>query len=645
MPLSIMNSKQSDCLSFFSKFEAPAPAPAAFIREVLPTNIGRLARGEHFSVFKREHAEEAASVYNFLISIDSYDDFKANVEKCRAVLNEGIYMYAVSVAWLHRSDTVGNLLPPSWQINPKSYFSSEAILHAKRAARRRPNALVDSASLPLFTTGTVRDTEFKLAWWREDIMINGHHYHWHQVYPWMGIDGKTKDREGELFYYMHQQMIARYDAERLGVGLLRVEPYVDWSRPIQEGYNPHLTDYYGAYQFSARPADMFLADSWQDPDDPSLVSQQTYHYNRLLDAVNTGHFIKADMKSMDVTIDSLGAAVEASISSPNMALYGSVHNIGHDLLAQVTDPDGRYQSAGGVMGDTATAVRDPIFFRWHKFIDNLFVLHKLNLEPYTEKDLALDDLNIKSVYVKVKKSEEQNVLTTRMEDFVVDISHDMFLDPDPQASPNTPVNVKVKQINHDHFEYIITIESIKAMKAAIRIFIAPSFDEHGSPLPLSSQRRLFIEMDKFVHNLQTGTNNITRSSTVSSVVKPTDLTYDQLKNRKVGQKGEDDCTCLADRYCECGWPEHMLLPRGTGSGMQFDLFVMATDWSSDSPDNLDRGTSYCGLKNEKYPDSRSMGFPFDRKMEYKTIDDFTAGFSNMYSTPIKIKYTGDKTSH
>ncbi|KAJ8019930.1 Hemocyanin AA6 chain [Holothuria leucospilota] len=642
-----MNNKQRDALSFFCQVEddvatAPHGGPGE-ICEVLPPGIGRLRRGKHFSVFKKEHAEEAAAVYNFLLALDSYDDFKANVEKMRPLLNEGIYLYAISVAWLHRTDTVGNLLPPSWQINPKCYFSSEAILQAKREARRRRDVTVGSRPVPLFSTGTVRDAEYKMAWWREDVMFNDHHYHWHQVYPWKGIDGKTKDRQGELFYYMHQQMLARYDAERLGVGLMRVEPYVDWSRPIKEGYNAHLTDYYGTQQFSARPANLYLADSWQDPNNPILVSQQVYHYNRLLDAVNTGQFLKSDRTTEEVTIDRLGAAVEASVSSPNIALYGSVHNIGHDLLARITDPDGRYKSADGVMGDAAVSVRDPIFFRWHKFIDNLFVLHKLNLEPYTEKDLALDDLTITSGYVKVPSSGERNVLTTRMEDFIVDISHDMFLDPDPQDSANTPVNVKVKQINHDHFEYIITMESTKAMKVAIRIFIAPSFDEHGTQLPLSSQRSLFIEMDKFVHNTHAGTNTITRSSSASSVIKPTELTYDQLQKRNTGEE-EGVCTCLADRYCECGWPEHMLLPRGTPSGMQFDLFVMATDWSADSTDNLDRGTSYCGVKNKKYPDSRSMGFPFDRKLKYNTIDEFVQGFSNMYSTPVKITYTGYKTS-
>ena len=38
----------------------------------------------------------------------------------------------------------------------------------------------------------------------------------------------------------------------------------------------------------------------------------------------------------------------------------------------------------------------------------------------------------------------------------------------------------------------------------------------------------------------------------------------------------------AQNLCGCGWPHHMLVPRGmAGAGMQFVLFVMATNWRED----------------------------------------------------------------
>ena len=85
--------------------------------------------------------------------------------------------------------------------------------------------------------------------------------------------------------------------------------------------------------------------------------------------------------------------------------------------------------------------------------------------------------------------------------------------------------------------------------------------------------------------------------------------------------------------------------------MAFDLFVMVTDWAADSStDNLDQGTSYCGVRDDAYPDSRAMGFPFDRVIDEQflgpngnvvvpgTVDAFTSHFDNMVSQPITITY-------
>lgn len=33
--------------------------------------------------------------------------------------------------------------------------------------------------------------------------------------------------------------------------------------------------------------------------------------------------------------------------------------------------------------------------------------------------------------------------------------------------------------------------------------------------------------------------------------------------------------------CGCGWPEHLLLPKGKPEGMKFDVFVMITDYTND----------------------------------------------------------------
>ena len=57
------------------------------------------------------------------------------------------------------------------------------------------------------------------------------------------------------------------------------------------------------------------------------------------------------------------------------------------------------------MADTATAVRDPIFFRWHKFIDDLFVRHKNKLTPYSADDLSFNPVCLEEISVQVNKKQ------------------------------------------------------------------------------------------------------------------------------------------------------------------------------------------------------------------------------------------------
>lgn len=59
-------------------------------------------------------------------------------------------------------------------------------------------------------TASDLEEEHRLAYFREDIGINLHHWHWHLVYPFEAArEVVDKNRRGELFYYMHQQIMAR----------------------------------------------------------------------------------------------------------------------------------------------------------------------------------------------------------------------------------------------------------------------------------------------------------------------------------------------------------------------------------------------------------------------------------------------------
>lgn len=76
-----------------------------------------------------------------------------------------------------------------------------------------------------------------------------------------------------------------------------------------------------------------------------------------------------------------------------------------------------------------------------------------------------------------------------------------------------------------------------------------------------------------------GRNTIRRRSDESSVTIPFERSL-----RRVGPNAQPtDAAALASfQFCGCGWPDHLLLPKGKPEGMTFDLFVMISDYANDA---------------------------------------------------------------
>lgn len=50
-------------------------------------------------------------------------------------------------------------------------------------------------------------------------------------------------------------------------------------------------------------------------------------------------------------------------------------------MGYMHDPDGRYLEGYSPIGDPAVDLRDPVFFRLHAYVDDLFQEHKQRLTP------------------------------------------------------------------------------------------------------------------------------------------------------------------------------------------------------------------------------------------------------------------------
>nr|CAC44752.1 hemocyanin subunit 4 [Cupiennius salei] len=591
-------------------------------------DAGHLPRGTLFSCFHEKHLEEATELFEVLFGANDFDDFIKLATQARDIVNEGLFVYAFSVAVVHRDDCKGVTLPPIQEVFPDRFVPAETINLATKEAKNHPGLDV---VVEIEKTGNIRDKEYKLAYFREDIGINAHHWYWHVVYPanWSEeLTGKIKDRKGELFYYMHQQMCARYDCERLSNGLNRMVPFHNFEEHL-EGYAPHLTSLVSGLHYASRPEGVSL----QDLPDVDVQDMERWR-ERILEAIDLQHVHAADGSEIALDAENganiLGSIIEASSSSANKAFYGSLHNWGHVMMARMHDPDGRFQENPGVMSDTSTSLRDPIFYRWHRFVDNIFQQYKATLKPYTKEELSFEGIKVASIQVNAKQA---NVVTTFMKDDTLDLSHGIHFG-DGQS-----VKVQYHHLDHEPFSFIINVEnnSGSAKHATIRVFLGPKYDELGNRLAPDDQRRLMIELDKFHRELAPGKNVINRNAIESSVTLAHTYTFEELK---AGQAASQDAT----EYCSCGWPENMLVPKGTSKGMDFELFVMCTDYTVDNPEGANVRTicsdavSYCGAKDQKYPDKKPMGFPFDRHLTARTAEELLT--DNMAITDVKIKFLG-----
>nr|CAD12808.1 hemocyanin [Epiperipatus sp. TB-2001] len=609
-------SQQKEVLDFFNIPETRRVSRAkqkdkpSVIFKPLPAGIGKLKKGNLFSPFIKRHREESTKVIEFLLDSKDYKGFLENAASLRPVVNEILFVYCFSVALYQSPHTTNLLAPPIWQTMPYDFFDQRVenqingiIESTKGAPDKQPIQVI------LEPTGNNRDPEFKLSYFREDIAINSHHWHWHVIYP-VGSNPSDKkiNRKGELFYYMHEQMLARYDAERLCNGMRRVKSLHDYDEIIPEGYYPRLHSKISGTEYASRQANTRMMDTL----DNTVIELERFR-ERIEHAISVGYIELPDNTKTPLNneqgIDILADLIEASNYSLNGAYYGDLHNTGHVMLATAHDPDKRFNSSDGVMGFVQTALRDPLFYRWHKHIDNLLQNHKRTLQPYTDKELIADKIEIKEASITSSQTKDpKNKLYTFFDTKQLNLTKGLDF-----GNLEQSILVTITHLQHEEFTYNIKVNNNtgKDFTGTFRIFMAPKNDDLDIPMEINEQRILMIEMDKFQLKLSPGENNITRKSEDSNVTLHKEMTWEMIENQP------DTSGPSSQHYCACGWPHHLLIPKGSAQGTAFHCFIMITDWKTDEVKSSKKPTcqdavSYCGIINDLYPDKKPMGFPFDR---------------------------------
>nr|AAV91794.1 prophenoloxidase 5 [Aedes aegypti] len=609
-----------------------------------------IPRNGNYNQFSPKHRNIAGKLVQDFMNAPDPEILLSMASYGRDRLNPLLFQYALTVALLHRKDTQDVPVLSLLETFPKRFVDPLLFpqLEEEGFVVDQPQRV--AIEIPMVYTASEELLEQRLAYFREDIGINLHHWHWHIIYPMEGpIEIVRKDRRGELFYYMHRQILVRYIAERF-CHLMPAPTSLDNLRePIPEAYFPKLLNSALNRTYSGRHenAVMTHVNRPEDEDSVATVLEIENWICRFKEAITHGYVVGEDGQRIPLEdstgIDLLGNVMENSLLSPNIPHYGNIHSMLHSLIGFVHDPDNKYLEGVGVIGDIATSIRDPIFYRLHTFVDDLFEDYKKKLAPYTTKELGYPGVTIEDVSVQdVNGKAAVNRLLTFWQRSQVDLG--VGLD----FGPTGHVLATFTHLQHAPFVYRINVmnDAQRVRRGTVRIFLAPIYNGSGEPLSFNQQRRYVIELDKFTVTLTPGMNNIVRRSEDSSVTIPFERTFRRQDiSTMPGTKSY--------RFCNCGWPDHMLIPQGSPHGLPYDLFVMVSDFKQDAvnvdfDENVDCNDShsYCGLRDKFYPDRRAMGFPFDRTVpkEITHMEAFTGSFSNMKRTVVEIRFTNTTIS-
>lgn len=468
-----------------------------------------------FDSFIPKHRETSAVLVKLFMDAKDAEQLLSLAAFSRDQLNPMLFQYALRITLMHRKDTKHVPIPHVFHSFPEQFFDPDILALGRQSLfiseepqdktrKKTPTPVVIGHNY----TANMADPEQRLSYFREDIGLNLHHWHWHLVYP-HHLDFK-KDRRGELFYYMHTQMLARYNIERFCNHMGYVRP-LDLRAPIGEAYFPKVTSSGTLRTFPGRPANSMLQDLNRQGNEVRICDLEQWR-DRIVEAIKVGyvkeHRMKLDPKTgqrvyttdkVDLDektgIDILGNIVETHKDAKGNGYYGDLHNAGHDLISYCHDPDGTYREDNGVMGSVNTAIRDPVFFRWHTFIDKIFKFHKQQLPPYTEGELDFDGVRVESVSVETM-SREANEIGTFWKQSTVNV---MGLD---FAHKSNKASFAFTHLEHDDFTYNIEVTNPyrETLMGTVRIFLGPKFNEHTTQLKFTQeQRELMIEMDRFAY--------------------------------------------------------------------------------------------------------------------------------------------------
>ncbi|XP_032519351.2 basic juvenile hormone-suppressible protein 2-like [Danaus plexippus] len=602
--------------------------------------VGFLPRGEVFTLHVDRQMKEVITMFHMLYYAKDFTTFIKTACWMRLHLNEGMFVYALTVAVRHRDDCRGIILPPPYEIYPYFFVRSDVIQKAYMIKMRK--GLLDEKLCDFYgIKRTDKDVyiidenvydkrmylndEDRLRYFTEDIDLNTYYYYFHIDYPfWMNDDvmnTKLRFRRWEMTLYMYQQILARYYLERLSAGLGDISA-ITWNKPVRKGYWPWLMLHNGV-QLPVR-----FNNYWLDDDRNRGIIDLVKTYEDIIDEAIMKGYVEINGLRYELTktddVEILGKLIygghmdKLSVNKIKWEAYRYMLILMKAVVGLNTWTSDKYFVVPSVLDNYQTALRDPVFYQLQKRLSYSFMLFKLRLPSYTREDLLFNGVKINNVVV--------DKLVTYFDDYLMDMTNAVILNKDEMKKTVSDMKflVRKRRLNHQPFKVVLDIESEKTVDAVVRIFLGPKEDHLGRLLDINRNRVNFVELDSFLYKLNTGKNTIERKS-----VDMHNLVHDRLMTHDLWKK-LDTITDMKDllwkdlRNYNTGFPTRLLLPRGRVGGMKMMLYVIVTplrlvDNVDVSLNDLNRNNMMVDYRSTVLLDKMPLGFPFDRKIDLTTF--------------------------
>ncbi|XP_068985274.1 hexamerin-like [Bombus flavifrons] len=566
-----------------------------------------LVRDAIFTPFNTEHMYEMRMLFELFYNAKDFQTFYKTACWARLRMNSDMFTTAFSVAVFYRSDCKYMRLPAIYEIYPNYFFDSSVIQEAQYlkmsqgtgAGMGNIETYVVTANYSSSYMMPYMDDEYKLDYFMEDIGINAYYYYIRQIFPfWMSSSkyNMPKEIRGQFYYFIHQQLLARYFLERMSNDLGKIEDF-DWNKSIYPGYFSTMM-YPNGIPFPQR-------------DRYSALPYYKYKYLkeinalelRIMDAIDSGYLVDQYGKKVDIYtpegLNMLGNVIEGNVDSCNTRFYGMYDALARDILGFNFDFYNKNKVIPSVLQSYCTSMRDPAFYMLYKKIMTYFFRYKKFQPQYSQSELQVPGVKFESVNI-----DKLNTYFDTCDTLISNaVSVDSF-----KGGMNLRLKARRACLNYQPFTYKININSDKEMKGMLRIFLGPAFDEvQQDIIYLQKYYYYFVEMDRFAVNLHSGSNSIERRSSESLTTAPgmmsSDIYYDKL-NKAIS--GSEPFT-YSERVF--GFPERLTLPRGKPEGLRYKMFFFLSSLEENSMNSYEMP-----LYGKMMFDNMPSGFPLDRPM-------------------------------